>query len=60
MLTATLAPTKQSLTISWKPAGQSLYSSPALGSAANWTLVTTNNPATVTIAGPAMFFRAGP
>jgi hypothetical protein len=28
--------------------------------AANWTLVTTNNPATVTITGPAMFFRIGP
>jgi hypothetical protein len=59
-LTATLAATKQSLIISWKPAGESLYSSPVLGSAANWTLVTTNNPATVTITGPAMFFRIGP
>jgi hypothetical protein len=59
-LTATPTATKDSLTISWKPAGESLYSSPVLGSAANWTLVTTNNPATVTITGPAMFFRAGP
>ena len=59
-LAATLAATKQSLIISWQPAGESLYSSPVLGSAANWTLVTTNNPATVTITGPAMFFRAGP
>jgi hypothetical protein len=59
-LTATLAATKESLIISWQPAGESLYSSPVLGSAANWTLVTTNNPATVTITGPAMFFRVGP
>jgi hypothetical protein len=59
-LTATLAATKESLTITWTPAGESLYSSPLLGSAANWTLVTTNNPATVTITGPAMFFRVGP
>jgi hypothetical protein len=59
-LTATLAATKESLSISWQPAGASLYASPVLGSAANWTFVTTNNPATVTIAGPAMFFRVGP
>jgi hypothetical protein len=59
-LTATLAATKESLTISWQPAGESLYSSPVLGSAANWKLVTTNNPATVTMTGPAMFFRVGP
>ena len=59
-LTATLAATKESLTISWTPAGESLYSSPALASVPNWTLVTTNNPATVPITGPAMFFRVGP
>ncbi len=59
-LTATLAATKQSLIISWNPAGGSLYSSPVLGSAAHWTLVATTNPATVTVSGPAKFFRPGP
>jgi hypothetical protein len=59
MLTATFVTASNSLTISWTPAGGSLYSSPVLGSGAAWTLVTANNPATIPITKtePAMFFK---
>jgi hypothetical protein len=57
VLTATLA-SKTSLSISWTPVGGSLYSSPVLSTnTSSWTLVTANNPATVTISGPSMFFK---
>jgi hypothetical protein len=58
MLTATLVAASNSLTISWTSTNGSLYSSPVL-SGTNWTLVTTNNPATVPITKtePALFFK---
>jgi hypothetical protein len=43
--------------ISWAPTGGTLWSSPALGSAANWTAVGAANPATIPISGPANYFR---
>jgi hypothetical protein len=43
--------------ISWTPTGGTLWSSPALGSAANWTAVGTANPAPIPISGPAKYFR---
>jgi hypothetical protein len=58
-LTVTFVAASSSLTISWTPAGGSLYSSPVLGSGAVWTLVTANNPATIPItkSEPTMFFK---
>ena len=43
--------------ISWAPTGGTLWSSTALGSAANWTAVGTANPSTNSISGPAKYFR---
>jgi hypothetical protein len=59
VITAGLAASKTSLNISWTPGGGSLYQSSVLSTnAASWTLLTTNNPATVPIgAGSAMFFQ---
>jgi len=45
------------LTISWTPTGGALYSSPGLGPNANWQLVGTNNPTSVSITGASEFFE---
>jgi hypothetical protein len=56
--TLTATASNGTLTISWAPAGGTLESSPALGPAAVWTAVGTNNPANVPIAKSGdMFFR---
>jgi hypothetical protein len=59
ILTATLVAVSNSLTISWTPAGGSLYASPVIGSGAAWTLVTASNPAIVPITKTniSMFFK---
>jgi len=51
--------TPTSLSVSWSPGGGALYSSPVLTTnTSSWTLVTTNNPAAITItAAPSMFFQ---
>jgi len=59
VLTAGYGADHQHLVISWSPVGNNLYSSPALGSGASWTLLGTNNPATVPITGTAQFFYVG-
>jgi hypothetical protein len=58
ILTATLVAVSNSLTISWTPAGGSLYSSPVLNST-NWMFVTTNNPwpIAITKTNQSMFFK---
>jgi hypothetical protein len=45
-----------SLIVSWTPAGGTLWSSPTL-SPANWTIVGTANPASITIGSSNQFFR---
>jgi hypothetical protein len=45
------------LIVSWTPAVGTLWSSPALGSNANWQQVGTANPATIPITGTSQFFR---
>jgi hypothetical protein len=59
LMTAGYGADHQHLVISWSPAGNNLYSSPTLGAGASWTLLGTNNPATVPIAGTAQFFYVG-
>ncbi len=58
-LAITLAPDQQHVIVSWSPAGNTLYSSTALGSGASWTAVGTNNPATIPASGAAQFFYVG-
>jgi hypothetical protein len=46
------------VTISWTPAGGTLYSSPSVGSGANWQPVTgASNPMTIPIGSGSVFYR---
>lgn len=59
VMTANLSRDGKSLIVSWSPAGNSLYASPKMGAGATWSLVGTNNPATIPITGSAQFFYVG-
>jgi hypothetical protein len=57
VLTATLA-SPTTVSVSWKPGGGTLYSSPVLTTnSASWSVVGTSNPAVVPISGSATYFE---